>query len=183
MSHIFGVALLIAHALPQPAVQAHLTPLPEDEAAILAQLVVLDRQNALTPASLAPLLQMRHARYQQARLAFAARRRPPAPSPPAWSGTPGVEQWRPLVVEHFPADQVDTAMRVMACESTGNPSAKNPRSTAAGLWQFIRSTWDWVAGVLGLPTYAQGGPYDPVGSTRAAAWLQANGGWQHWECY
>ena len=32
-------------------------------------------------------------------------------------------------------------MRTMDCESGGNPSAKNPRSSASGLFQFLASTW------------------------------------------
>lgn len=95
----------------------------------------------------------------------------------------GVERWRSLVAAYFPAGQVDTALRVMACESGGDPTADNPTSSAAGLFQFIRSTWDWVAGEVGLPSYVEGGPYDPTGAVQAAAWLQANGGWQHWVCY
>lgn len=94
-----------------------------------------------------------------------------------------VEGWRPLIAEHFPVGNVDRALRVIACESGGDPEVKNPRSSAAGLFQFIRSTWDWVAGVLGLPSYDAGGPYDPVNAARAAAWLSDGGAdWTHWEC-
>lgn len=91
-----------------------------------------------------------------------------------------VEQWRHLVEAHFPAEQVAMALCVIRGESGGNPEAKNSSSTAAGLWQFLRATWDWVAGVLGLPSYAEGGPYQPELATRAAAWLWANYGWSQW---
>lgn len=94
-----------------------------------------------------------------------------------------VERWRPLVEAFFPEDQVDTAMRVMACESGGNPQAKNPTSTAAGLFQFLRGTWNWVADEIGLPRYRTGAPTDPVMATKAAVWLQQTGGWAHWECW
>lgn len=30
------------------------------------------------------------------------------------------------------------------CESTLNPEAKNPRSTAKGLFQFTDPTWEWI---------------------------------------
>ncbi len=35
-----------------------------------------------------------------------------------------VEQWRPLVAEIFPADEVDDVLSVMTCESHGNPNAR-----------------------------------------------------------
>lgn len=89
-----------------------------------------------------------------------------------------------LVEAYFPAHEVETALCVSWLESKWNPDAKNPRSTAAGLWQFLRATWDRAADVLGLPSYAEGGPYDPDDATRAAAWLQARGtGWRQWSVY
>ena len=104
-----------------------------------------------------------------------------SPRTSTWTGT--VEQWRTLIALHFP-NEIDTAMRIIACESGGNPNAKNGSSTAAGLWQFLRSTWDRAARSTGSPTYAQGGPYDPVWATINAAWLRARGsGWNQWECY
>ena len=35
-----------------------------------------------------------------------------------------VEQWRPLVADIFPADEVDDVLSVMACESGGNPNLR-----------------------------------------------------------
>lgn len=95
----------------------------------------------------------------------------------------GVEQWRTLITQYFPTE-VNTALRIIACESRGNPNAKSPISTAAGLWQFLRSTWDRAAGATGSPSYSAGGPYDPVWATINASWLRARGsGWRQWECY
>lgn len=34
--------------------------------------------------------------------------------------------------------------RIIACESSFNPDAKNPKSTAYGLCQFLDSTWEYV---------------------------------------
>ncbi len=91
---------------------------------------------------------------------------------------------RALVEAYFPASEVETALCVSWLESKWNPDAKNPRSSAAGLWQFLQATWDRAADALSLPTYAEGGPYDPDNATRAAAWLQARGtGWRQWSVY
>ena len=62
----------------------------------------------------------------------------------------------------------------------GDPTAKNPRSTAAGLWQFLRSTWDKIATRRGGPTYNEGGPYDPVLATEYAYDLWSRSEWGPW---
>ncbi len=95
---------------------------------------------------------------------------------------PGVEAWRPLVAEYFPAADVDHALCIMAGESGGNPDAKNPSSSAAGLWQFLRGTWDnTVPRSITGGSYASGAVYDPRAATRAAAWLAANVSWDQWK--
>lgn len=50
--------------------------------------------------------------------------------------TTGVEQWRQLVAAYTRWD-VDRMLRIMECESHGNPAAKNPRSSATGLFQIM----------------------------------------------
>ena len=85
---------------------------------------------------------------------------PPAPKPKpkaprADSGMgSGVEQWRGLVEQYFTPGDVNTALCVMAGESGGNPGADNPRSSAAGLWQFLKSTWNGM-----VPVSVTGGSY------------------------
>jgi Lysozyme like domain len=94
-----------------------------------------------------------------------------------------VEQWRPLVAAFFPADQVDGALRVMACESGGNPWADNPRSSAAGLFQFLRDTWNRVAVPLGYGDYDSGAVFDAAANTHAASVLSKSGSnWGPWSC-
>lgn len=105
---------------------------------------------------------------------------PPPSTNTAWGGN--VEQWRPLVETYFQPADVPWAMRVMACESGGNPNAKNRTSTASGLFQFLRSTWDWVAEGLGFGTHASGAVFNPEQNVRAGAWLYYNGGPSHWVC-
>ncbi len=52
-----------------------------------------------------------------------------------------VDRWRPLVEEHFPADEIDTALCIIRHESGGDPEADNPRSSATGLFQILAGTW------------------------------------------
>jgi soluble lytic murein transglycosylase-like protein len=107
-----------------------------------------------------------------------ARPRGVSPSPsPRVPVAANVEQWRDLVAAHMGAN-TDAALVVMGCESKGDPYALNTRSGAAGLYQFIPSTWRWVAGQLGLND-----PYDAAQNVQAAAWLSKGGSdWGHWEC-
>ncbi len=56
----------------------------------------------------------------------------------------GVEQWRSMVAHYWPAEHVDRMLRIMDCESSGVPTARHPRSGAAGLFQvmpFWQKTW------------------------------------------
>ena len=58
-----------------------------------------------------------------------------------------------------------TMRRIAEIESNMNPRAKNPRSTASGLFQFTRGT---------AQDYGLNNPFDPVASSDAAARLAAN---------
>jgi hypothetical protein len=66
---------------------------------------------------------------------------------------------------------------VMMCESGGNPTAQNPRSTASGTWQILDSTWNGYGG------YSRA-MYAPVEVQNAkAAELYAGGaGRSQWVC-
>lgn len=114
---------------------------------------------------------------------------PPEPKATAQSLSPdqgmgsNVEQWRGLVEAYFPAGEVEKAMAVMACESGGNPNADNPSSSAAGLFQFLKSTWDNMVPIeVTGGSYSSGQVYDPEANVRAAAWLLAAEGWSQWSC-
>jgi len=39
---------------------------------------------------------------------------------------------------------VDAALRIAQCESNFDPYAKNPHSSAKGIFQFIDGTWKWI---------------------------------------
>lgn len=90
--------------------------------------------------------------------------------------TADTDDWQPLVVHHFGEDRLETAMRIMDCESGGNPDAANPYSSADGLYQFLNSTWERTP-------YAGWSKFDPEANIAAAAWLQNTGGWAQWSCY
>lgn len=100
----------------------------------------------------------------------------PADPPPA-----GVEQWRGLVEAYWPADIVDEALWVIDCESGGNPDAYNPSSGAAGLFQFIPSTWASASESAG---WSGADVYDPEANIAVAAWLYGayDTPWAAWSC-
>lgn len=94
------------------------------------------------------------------------------------------EEMTRLIAAYFPEQHRVWALRVSRCESNWYTAAKNPRSSAAGLFQFLRSTWDWVAGETGTPSYDQGGVWEVHSQMVNAAWLvdPNNGGRSHWVC-
>lgn len=81
---------------------------------------------------------------------------------------PNVEKWRDLVSQFFPSHRVEQALRILNCESNGDPDAYNPYSGASGLFQFIPSTWATTAPKAGYPDAT---PFEPEANTASAAWL------------
>ncbi len=67
------------------------------------------------------------------------------------------------------------ALRVAKCESGYNPYAVNRATGAAGLFQFLPSTW------AATPEHNQS-PFDPVANANAAEWLYARDGPGQWQC-
>lgn len=84
------------------------------------------------------------------------------------------------MAKYFNAADVNHALCILALESKGNPNALNPRSSAAGLFQFLRGTWDSVPSSVTGGSYDSGQVYNPEANTRAAAWLAYNVGWSQW---
>jgi hypothetical protein len=93
----------------------------------------------------------------------------------AWA----VERWRPVVAIYFPEDRIDWALRIIECESHGDPLAKNPTSTASGLFQHLASLWDERAIAAG---WEDADVFDPFANIAVAAWLLDTGGPGHWVC-
>jgi soluble lytic murein transglycosylase-like protein len=87
------------------------------------------------------------------------------------------EQWRPLVAEHFPGELTSTAVCLLRHESGGNPKAKNPTSSARGLFQIMASVWAPTFGV------SYDSLYDPelnVALARRIYDIQGWGAWSPW---
>jgi hypothetical protein len=101
-------------------------------------------------------------------------------------GEPSLEQVRasggpPDPRDYLYASAPDLAPRldcIIASESGWDPSSRNPRSSAAGLAQFMPATWATTPqGQLGLS------PFDPLPSIDAAIWLAKTKGWTQWQVY
>lgn len=101
---------------------------------------------------------------------------------PDWPTGPGAEGWRPLVEAYFEPGDVDRAIRIMACESNGDPRARNPWSGASGLFQHMPRYWSERTSAAGFPGASI---FDPEANVAAAAYLlydYPGGGWHHWVC-
>ncbi len=67
------------------------------------------------------------------------------------------------------------ALAVAKCESNYNPYAVNSATGAAGLFQFLPSTWAFT------PEHALS-PFDPQANAEAAEWLYQRDGPSQWAC-
>ena len=97
--------------------------------------------------------------------------------------TGGVEQWRSLVETYFRPGDVDRALRIMQCESGGDPNImhdfSNPAS-ASGLMQHLGKYWATRSAAAG---WAGASIFDPTANVAVAAWLRDQpGGFSHWVC-
>ena len=85
------------------------------------------------------------------------------------NGYDGVEQWRPLVESIFPAHAVETVLRIMQCESGGNPNATGAQGEM-GLLQVH-------------PRWHRDASYDPEANLRAAYRISGGGAsFSAWTC-
>jgi hypothetical protein len=96
-----------------------------------------------------------------------------------------VERWRPLVERYFDPSRVEEALSIIDCESNGEPAARNPRSSASGLFQFLERTWSHSSEQAG---FGGASPFSPEASIASAAWLVeyslgvGASPWAHWTC-
>lgn len=76
----------------------------------------------------------------------------------------------------------DVEARIIACESGGNPTAENPTSSAAGLYQFTSGTWNNYQGyptASSAPPEVQRAKFQEVWAEGAGAfhWASSRGCW------
>jgi len=96
-----------------------------------------------------------------------------------------VERWRSLVGKYFAPERIDEALSIIECESNGDPDARNPRSSASGLFQFLDRTWEHSSEQAGFWGES---PFSPEANIAAAAWLVeyslgvGDSPWAHWTC-
>jgi len=97
----------------------------------------------------------------------------PEPVATVAAASVGVEQWRSLVASIFPADTVDNVLRVMQCESGGNPNAVSPTGDH-GLMQINE---------VNFARFAGRSPYDPEANLEVAYAMSAGGtSFWAWSC-
>ncbi len=96
---------------------------------------------------------------------------PPSPTVHAMAAGPSSG-----TVNGYPCGGQLPTCHVLACESGGNPTAQNPRSTASGLWQILNSTW---AGFGGYGRAADA-PWQVQNEKAAQLWAGGAGA-SHWK--
>jgi hypothetical protein len=85
-----------------------------------------------------------------------------------YKGKEKTERWRTLVEKYFNAAQVPWALQILDCESVGNPYAKNPNSSASGLFQHIKRYWGQRAAGAG---FRGASVFNPEANIAASAYL------------
>jgi hypothetical protein len=94
----------------------------------------------------------------------------------------GLTQSVPELIDQAAADYGVPAWRmhrVARCESNYLAWAVNRWSGAAGVYQWLASTWRTAAPPAG---YAGASVFDPVANVRVAAYHMARGMWRWWVC-
>jgi hypothetical protein len=121
-------------------------------------------------------------RWRQASHALLAARRRAARLERALRDQRRVLLARPQVVEAINTacatyGHCATLWRRAACETGGtlDPEARNPASGAAGLFQFLPSTWRTTP-------YGRFDVYRPYPNAMAAGWMHAHGRGGEWSC-
>jgi hypothetical protein len=103
---------------------------------------------------------------------------PPTPPPP--SSTLGRKAVMELISERFAplgSRTKEVAMCVAEAESTFDPLAVNPSTGAAGVFQFLPSTW---ASLSVLAGHGGDSVFDARANIAVAAWTVAAYGWHPW---
>lgn len=59
--------------------------------------------------------------------------------------------YAPLIVKYFDEINIETAVKVIWCESRNKKNAYNYKANDSGLFQFIPKTWGWVKSKYNIP--------------------------------
>ena len=105
--------------------------------------------------------------------------------------TADVTRWAPLVAEIMPGEEIDHVLRIIHCESRGDPAAVNPASRTVGLLQ-VHPGWlrGWGRPEARLMAH-DGGTVDladPATNLQAGRWIRhledvaGAAPWSNWEC-
>jgi hypothetical protein len=98
-----------------------------------------------------------------------------------WDAGPA-ERWRSTVEKYFDAQHVPWALRIIACQSSGDPAFET--ATNAGLFAHAKIYWVERATAVGFP---ESPPSDAVANIAAAAYVfyasNGRGGEKHWTCH
>jgi len=76
--------------------------------------------------------------------------------------------------------RAEEGVRVMMCESGGNPTARNPSSSASGLFQQLARYWPGRAATYGMTGRSVFDPW--ANAVVSAGMVRDTGGWSHWSC-
>ena len=97
--------------------------------------------------------------------------------------------WRPLVATYFRSEDVDRVLDIIACESSGDPSAWNEQATshghATGLLQHLEDYWPERAAKADAAGYHNHGDiWSAEDQMAVSAWLayRTPQGFGHWVC-
>lgn len=106
---------------------------------------------------------------------------PPDPDPePPKPPDPGPEAVKAFIAQYFAPlgqKQVDIALCVAEAESGFDPHAENPITGAAGVFQFIPSTWESLSEAAG---WGGASVFDAEANVAVAAWTVEQAGWGGW---
>jgi hypothetical protein len=88
--------------------------------------------------------------------------------------SPTIQECIRLATIAYPAFTERRAWQIINHESNGNPFAKNPSSTASGLYQFLTSTF-------ASTPYGRMSIWSPCASSLAAGWMHQVGRGREWQ--
>ena len=100
------------------------------------------------------------------------------------------ESWRPWVMVHFHAVDVDRVLAIIDCESDGRWDAANPNQAANGMYakgllQHLDGYWPSRAAKAKQEGYHNTGDiWNPLDQLAVSAWLayRTPQGFDHWTC-